>query len=180
VWNYTHNTWTTRDLPDAPHISSGVVDTSVSDDAWTVADGNWDDWTIAWGQIGYNPMASSPLLCSTKLLKGDSTDQFDGVNMTSRIERLYIPIGTPDDIVRIKRIYPHMIGSGTVNFYVGTHMRASDPVTYKSPVFFTPGTDRKVDVNTTGAYLAIKIESNSNIAWSISGFDVEYELTAKR
>jgi len=187
VWNYTFDTWTTRELPDAPHIERGVVDTSPATDDWTVADGSWEDWTVAWGQIGFNPMDSSPLICSTKLLKGDSTDQFDGTNMTSRIERLQLPIGQTkqdpsgmDTFVRIKRVYPHMTGSGAVNISVGTHKFVEDPVTYKAAKSFTPGTDRKIDVNAKANLMALKIETTSNVEWSLSGYDIEYEIVGHR
>ena len=180
VWNYTYNSWMVRELPDAAHISAGTVDTSSGADIWSTSDGTWETWTVPWSQIAFNPTNQSPLICSTKLLKGDSTDQFDGSNFTSKMERQYLPIGGDNDIVRIKRVYPRMEGSGSVQISIGTHMNVEDPVSYKSAVTFTPGTDRKIDVNATGAYMAIKIESSGNVAWSISGYQVEYELTAQR
>lgn len=196
VWNWSYNTWGVRDLPNnnaavgsggygTPHIEGGVVDTSSGGDTWATNDGTWDTWTVPWGNIGYNPQEQSPLMAADKLYKGDSTDQFDGTSMTTRLERQDIPLGVPDqgtqdDIVRIKRIYPRIDGNAAVNIYVGSQMAPGDAVDYQSPVSFTPGTDRKVDVRRTGNHAAIRFESTGNQQWSLSGYDIEYEIVGKR
>ena len=124
-------------------------------------------------------------MAADKLYKGDSTDQFDGTSMTTRLERQDIPLGAPDqgtqdDIARIKRIYPRIDGNAAVNIYVGSQMAPGDAVDYQSPVSFTPGTDRKVDVRRTGNHAAIRFESTGNQEWSLSGYDIEYEIVGKR
>jgi len=145
----------------------------------------WATWTVPWGNIGYNPQEQSPLMAADKLYKGDSTDQFNGTNMTTRLERQDIPLGVPDqgtqdDVARIKRIYPRIDGNAAVNIYVGSQMAPGDAVDYQSPVSFTPGTDRKVDVRRTGNHAAIRFESTGNQEWSLSGYDIEYEIVGKR
>jgi len=190
VWNWRHNTWGHRDLPNDPtastgwgvgHIYGGVVDTSnVVGDLWSTDDGNWDTWTVPWGSISFNPQNQSPLIAANKMYRGDVTDQFDGSNFTSRIERIGLPMSEQGEMVRIKRIFPRMDGSAAVNISVGVQLNPGAGVDYSSAVSFTPGTDNKIDVRKTGTHMAIKFESTGNQEWSLSGYDVEYEIVSQR
>jgi len=56
----------------------------------------------------------------------------------------------------------------------------SGAVDYASPVSFTPGSSRKVDVRKTGTHMAVKFESTTDIEWSLSGYDVEFDLSSRR
>ena len=59
-------------------------------------------------------------------------------------------------------------------------MAPGDAVDYGAAVAFTPGTDRKVDVRSTGNFAAIKFESTGDQEWSLSGYDIEYVPVGKR
>ena len=184
VWNWRLNTWGARDLPNAtlygtPHISSGVVDTSVVSDAWSVIGTTWTTVDREWDILGFSPQEQSPLICADKLYKGDSTNAFAGTNMTTTVERTDIPIGPNDQMVRIKAVYPKMSGDA-VNVYVGAHLAPGDSPAYATPVSFIPGTDIKVDVRKTGTHMAIKFETTGDVAWELYGYEVEYEPISKR
>lgn len=186
IWNWRLNTWGIRDLPNdtaygTPHISSGVVDTQVASDAWTVSDGSWDSGPDdPWDLIGFNPQEQSPLIAADKLYKGDSTNTFDGEMFVSRIERIDIPLGENDQMMRIKAVYPKMEGSDPINVYVGSHLAPGKPVVYSTPVTFTPGTNIKVDARRTGTHAAVKFESTGDQDWQLIGYDLEIEPAGRR
>ena len=184
IWNWTNGTWGQKDLPEGtygtPHISSGIVDTSITSDAWSANTDTWLTVNRHWDLQAYSPQEQSPLICADKLYKGDSTDTHAGTNMISSVERTDIPIGEDDLTVRIKALYPKMSGSDAVNVYVGTHSAPGDSPSYAAPVSFIPGTSKKVDVRKTGTHMAVKFESTGDQSWCLYGYDTEIEPVGRR
>jgi len=188
VWNWRNDAWGRRDLINTPthgtpHISSGVVDTSVADDTWQTGTRGaltWDAATSIWDILGFSPQEQSPLICADKLYKGDSTNAFDGTPFEATIERTDIPLGEQDQIMRIKAFYPKMSGSASVNIHVGSQMAPGGTVDWGTPITFTPGTDIKIDVRKTGTHAAVKVESSGDQDWSLVGYEIEVEPVAKR
>jgi len=184
IWNWINGTWGQKDLPEGtygtPHISSGIVDTSVVSDAWSIITTTWLTVNRVWDSGGFRPQSQSPLICADKLYKGDSTDTHAGTNMTSFVERTDIPIGEDDVTVRIKALYLKMSGSAAVNVYAGIHKAPGDSPSYAQPVSFTPGKSKKIDVRKTGTHLAMKVESTGDQNWCLYGYDAEIEPTGRR
>jgi hypothetical protein len=191
VWNWRSDTWGKRDLIDTPlfatpHISSGIVDTSSTDDSWANYTANhpgestWDTVDRIWDILGFSPQEQSPLLCGDKLYKGDSTNTFDGATFESFIERTDIPLGEQDQIMRIKALYPKMSGSAAVNIHVGSQMAPGGEVDWGTPMSFTPGTDIKIDVRKTGTHAAVKVESTGDQDWCLVGYEMEVEPVGRR
>ena len=188
IWNWMNGTWGQKDLPEGPvtnpygtpHVSSGIVDTSLTSDAWSIITESWLTVDRVWDSGGFRPQEQSPLLCANKLYKGDTSNTHDGTPMVSFVERTDIPMGEDDVTVRIKALYPKMAGSSGVNVYVGSHKAPGDPPSYGAPVLFTPGTSKKVDVRRTGTHMAVKFESTESQSWSLYGYDVEIEPTGRR
>lgn len=189
VWNWSQNTWGVRDLPNSnttsgfgtAYIDGGIANTAVATpDTWDQNDGTWDTWTVAWGDLNYTPQAASPMIGADKLYKGNDTDQFDGTPFTSSVERLDIPLGEQDEVVRIKNAYPRMEGNQAVNIYIGSQSAPGAAVNYSSAKTFTPGTDHKIDVRLTGTHGAVKVESTGNQAWELTGLDLEIEKVGNR
>jgi len=152
----------------------------VSADNWTTDDGTWENWAVTWGTLGFNPQEQSPLMASDNLYKGDDTEQFNGSSFNSRAERLHIPIGEQNEMVRINRVYPRFTGSGSVNISVGVHKYPGGGVNYSSATSFKINTDNKVDARMTGTHLALKVESNADSTWSLDGIDVEFIPVSQR
>jgi len=181
VWNWRHKTWGVRDLPNkTAYITGGIVNTTVSTDIWSTPDGNWDTWTQEWGALGYSPASQSPCMATDGIVyKGDSTQQFAGVSMTSYVERSDIPLGEQDGFMRINAIYPRMSGS-PVNITVGSQMAPGGAIKEQASVLFTPGTSQKVDARLTGTHAYIKISSSNAASWEMSGYDIEYDFISRR
>lgn len=185
VWSWVSGAWGEKELHSTlthgtPHISAGTVDTSIVTDRWS---DNTDTWTSVdrqWELLSFNPQAQTPLIVADKLYKGESTNSENGTAMSSFIERTDIPVGEIDQIMRIKTIFPKMTGDAAVNIHVGSHLAPGQPVSYASPVQFTPGTDTKIDVRKTGTHMAVKFESTGDQEWELLGYEVEAESVGRR
>ena len=182
VWNWRHNSWTERTLPEnTAFIEGGLVDTTDTADIWSSNDGTWATWTTEWGEdVGLNPSKPSPCMaCNGVVYKGDQTNQFNGVNFTSNVERTDIPLGEQDGFARIKAVYPRMRGE-CIKIDVGAQMAPGGTVKWNGLNDFTPGTDQKLDVRVTGTHAAIKVQCDNDADWEMSGIDIEYEFVSRR
>jgi len=172
VWNYNDNTYGFRDLPDTPYIGYGIVDpqdSQVIDDDTGIID--LDDSLI--DARNYNPTIYYPLLLGSNCFQGDQTEQFNGSNFTSYVERTGLHLGT-ERTKYISRIIPHIVGTGSVTISIGTQQYPEDTISYRNYTF-TPGTDWKIDTRITGRLISYKVQSTGNITWSMSsiGFEVQ-------
>lgn len=178
VWNYQDDNFGVRDLPDSPHIAYGVIDpgtsTIIDDDTGII-----DSDTSLIDERTYNPTIYYPLILGTNVYQGDSTEQFAGTSFTSFIERTSLDFGEPDKIKHVSRLIPKMTGSGSVTFGIGKQRYPGDSVTWKYYTF-TPGTDWKIDVRVSGKLISWRIESTTNITWTISSIDFEVEIDGQR
>lgn len=181
IWNWRHNTWGIRELPsNTPFIEGGIADTREITDIWTQDDGTWADWTVEWGDLGFNPSSASTVIATEgEIYKADSTGQFAGTPMTSIAERRGIPIGEQDEFVRIKAAYPRMDGN-TVQVDIGAQKAPDGPVQWNGLKDFTPNIDQKIDVRVTGTHAAIKIQTDCDCEWGASGIDLEFEPISRR
>src|SRR3990167_6880195 len=185
VWNWKENTWGIRDLPDTAFIASGIVDPIDSEELWSGAVGTWATDTDAWGDRSYDPAQRKMLMAipgTTKLYTPDNTQQFDGVNMTSYVEKVGIgfplkadkpPDYTTEKLLR--GIWPRIRGTagGIVNVYVGTQERVDGAVTYEAAFPFTIGTTEYVDCLLTSKLHALKFESTGDVQWKLDGYDAD-------
>lgn len=187
VWNWKDNTWGVRDLPNAGFIASGVVSPLDAEETWGGAVGTWATDTSAWGDRTYDPTKRNLLMAAsaaTKLYQPDQTQQIDGSNMTSYIEResLGFPVKKdgPPEFNRVKQInslWPKIKGTtgGVVNVYLGTQTKIDGPVTYSAAKSYIIGTTQYLDFSEVQAARlhALKFESTSDVEWKLSGYDID-------
>ena len=184
VYSVAEDMWSFRDLPNVMFIDHGIVAPS-EDTTWAAA-GTWDTDTTTWDQLTYNPTISTLLFASpanTKLYKGDSSYQADGVNKTTYIERTglaYIDNQTIDETAYkyIAGIYPKFDAPGgtAISVLVGVQDFLTDPITWSSPQTFTVGTSIRVDFDLSGRYWGVKFQTNANVSWGIKGYDVDVRM----
>lgn len=175
VWNYRENTLGVRQIPSAPHIAYGIVDPS-ENVAWSADSNAWSSDSTSWDQRAYNPTILKLLLCSgTNFFLGDNTDQFNGSSMTAYVERQGLDLGDSSRIKLVKRLRPKIEATGAVTIKVGQQASKNGSVTWTN-YSFDPSTDEYVDVIVAGRYIAFRFESSSNISWSLSSYEVEFEF----
>ena len=188
VWNWMEDTWGFRDLPNVSHIESGIVYPIVTGETWSGASSDWSSDTSAWGDRAYDPSQRKMLIAapgSTMLFTPDTTQQFNGTNMTAYVQKTAIgfPLRAdkPPDYTTeklVSRIRPRIRGTagGVVNVYLGTMQRIDGAVTWSDAFPFIIGSTEDCDFigEVEAAPLhALKFESTSNVAWRLDGYDAE-------
>lgn len=185
VWNWLHDNWGVRDLPAAAFIAPGVVNPTDSTDPWSGAVGSWDTDTIAWGDRVYRPTQREMLYALpevTKLMIGDSTQQFDGANFTAYVEReglgFPLKVDLPPDFESkkfLQGLWPRISGTqgGVVNVYIGTQERIGGAITWSPPRGFVIGTSKFVDCRLNSRLHALRFESTDDITWKLEGYSVD-------
>mgnify|MGYP003145465400 CR=1 FL=1 len=178
VWNYKENSFGVRDLPtNSTFATHGVVNPSDAVD-WTES-GDWDDDTETWDSRVYNPSQTRLMLSnkggSGKLYLMDTTHQFDSTNATSYIERTGLHLDKPNTVKLVKQVNLNMErrGSGTVEVMVGSHNHPEEGVTWSAPITIDPSSQSKVDCLVSGRYLALRVQSSTNVGWRLHGYGLD-------
>jgi hypothetical protein len=185
VWNMESDAWGFRDLPNAAHIATGVVDPGATSDQWGADTGIWATDTTVWGERLYNPSSRRMVMAvpgATRIYLLDDTAQAAGADMTVELERTSLPLplrtGQPPDMSvdkQIRRIWLRMDGTvgGQISVYVGAQETPDTAPTYAAPKIFTLGTDKYVEARVRGRLMALKLTSMSNISWRLHGYEVD-------
>lgn len=181
IFNYETSVWTTRTLPSTPYICSDVLDLATSSSFDSYSSTTFDSASFAYNNSVYNRASQSLMMVDTtnsRLVLLDSNLNTElGTNMYTVLERKNITLDDDENIKTIKRIWPKMtLISGTtssVNFYIGSQMKRNESITWNGPYAFDITSGDKIDCFVTGRWLSIKIESNTDIRWSIENFELD-------
>jgi len=111
------------------------------------------------------------------MFKHEDGNQDNGVSITCTLEKTNLELGQGSHM--IKAIHPYAEGQA-FNVYVGSQMTKNEAVTWEGPYAFDPSTDRRVTCRVTGRYHSIRFTSTADVAWSLSGYGIEYESAGKR
>ena len=184
IWNWKTGTFSLRDLPDASHISSGIISIS-SATTWTTVVGTWNTGSGAWGTGNYDNVAENLVFAdvtNTKIFRDNSGNREGTSNMTSYIERTGYDLDSPAELKFVSAVYPEMevSGNNSVNVYVGHQMATEEAITWEGPVLFNPNEQSKVSCRVTGKFFGIKIESAGDFDWKLHSLAFEVKPRGKR
>jgi len=191
VWNWTTDTIGLRDLPNTPHIESGIVDPIEATETWAGAVGDWDSDAASWGDRSFSPGQRAMLMAdpmNTKLQLLNSTNLFDGANMLCSLERsnlgFPLKVDRPPDFTTIKQlrgIWPRISGDtgGIVNVSVGSQQVPHGPIDWKPARPYTIGTTDFIDFISTGRLHAVKFESSGDARWKLHDYDVDVKAVGR-
>lgn len=176
VYNWTDESWTIRGLPDNLAFAA-LGPQSEPAESWEQWTGNWETQTRVWGSRRRTPLDASfiGIDTSSKAMLLEPDDSRDSGPLESRVERTDLPLEGFAGVTTITRVYPHMEGTSPVQFQFGSQNRAGGPVTWKPPITFIPGQERKIDIRSTGSLHAWRLQSLADGNWKFSGMDLEYE-----
>ena len=181
IWNYEHDRWTTRDIPEwCTHADVGVViDTAYT---WeTIPYTSWNEWNGNWETRNYSATSEKLVFSNTYqyVYRFGDGNQFNGVNPVCTVEKTGTSLGHNFTVSKLSNIYIHASGN-PFNVYVGTSSGPGQSVSWSTPVSFDPSTDYKVNVNGTGILIGLRFQSNANVQWKLYGYDIEYREGGKR
>ena len=208
IWNYKNDTFSFRDLFEKTgHIKYGVApvqsgvqwggdqaaDTGpteegpFSDNYYT---GEWDSSTDSWGTQSYDDTVehlvwtdSRSTNSARQLYRHESGNLLMDAPMDTKIERTGIDLGDPSTVKYVSAVYPKMWTStadATFNVWTAHQMNTEDAVTWEGPKVFNPETMNKISVRTSGKFFGIRMESNGDFDWLLSGLEWETATSGRR
>jgi len=183
IWNWEYNTWTFRDLVDTRYISSGVTNFAVPATKWVGATTVWEDYVGTWKSFTTNPTEDTLLIAVTLSLNiiGNVYD-INGVAMRSKLEKITMDLGYPDDIKMIKSVTPRITANDGTKIYmsVGTQFNPDDDVSWGSEFLYTVGTDREAFFTEKGRYISLRMRTQDvGVNWKCMGFYFKAAISGK-
>ena len=178
VWNFATDTWGFRDLPNVTSGTEAMVEETPAESFATVAT-NFDTDTMTFSDYDITPKTTQRLLLSSasneKIYSIDSGLDFDGTDITARIERTGLALGAPDKVKTLRSIRPRVdaVAGTTISVYAGGSFDPEGDVTWQGPFTYTVGTDLKVDALISGRYLAVRFETTGSADWRLRSFDLD-------
>lgn len=180
IFNYETSTWTTRSVSATPCIATMPLDISTAA-TFNASTSTYNSANYIYDLSQYYKSKYFMTMVDTannRLLLLDSTSNTEvGTNMTVTIERKNIKLAEDESIKIVKRIWPKMTKlSGTsdiVNFYIGTQLTRNGTISWSAAMPFNITTGDKLDFFATGRWLSIRIESTTDIDWTIENFELD-------
>ena len=163
VYNYRHQTWSIRDMPNS---RDATLDNNKN--------------------LLFTGYATASSQNSTSIHKADTTNQFNGVNFNAYVERKVLDFGDASMSKWAAEIYPLMEGSGNVEITMeGTNNsgKAVDLTGTSRSVkkqTYNIDNDYKVDNRVNGRYLNIRFSSENSDRWVLAGYSFDYTPDSRR
>ena len=207
IWNYKNDTFSFRDLFEKTgHIKYGVApvqsgvqwggDVPVGDEvgpppmemSTNYYTGEWDSSTDSWGTQSYDDTVehlvwTDSSVDANQLYRHESGNLILGSTMDTLIERTGIDLGDPSLVKYVSAVYPKMWTSSadaTFNVWTAHQMNTEDDVTWEGPKVFNPDEMNKISVRTSGKFFGIRMESNGDFDWLLSGLEWETATSGRR
>ena len=199
VYNHIYDTWTFWDLPYVVGASSGPVYTGVTyNEASSMV---YDSQTASYNSLfdetarylmtvsGTNGTTVSSAL---RLLEDYSVASTVGTIDTVATAPVYLEnkLMDMDEVSKelrgykvVNQMWPEMSldsGAPTVSFTWGSSDYPNVPVTYGSSMTYDGNTYPKLDFNSPGRYLSLKMTYSSPKNFTFSGFDIDYQIFGHR
>lgn len=179
IWNYQDNQFGFRDLPAAAFIQPGVVSQFEGVSDWDSDTQAWNEDETIWNQDLVGSTSENLVMASgSNLYQVDITDQFDGVDYSSYIERLSLPLSDNlSEMKLLRALWLNIEGSDgeILKIGVGIQQYPDDPVYWYPDYDFTIGSDDRVLTFAKGRFLSFHISSMSGSVFKINriGFEVK-------
>jgi hypothetical protein len=186
IWNWQENTITVRDLPANFTFATIGALTGVGDN-WDADSGTWDSdsefWDVVQFRANFFEIVGSTFT-PNKLLGLERTQQFNGVDYTSYVQRTGLAVTGRDRVtgefksdisVRklVTRIWLKAHGS-PFQVRLGGQEDVDASVVWDAWQTFTPGSAiRYLDFTVNTPLIAIEFSSSVGGEWTVDGYDLE-------
>ena len=180
VYNYRDGTWAIRDLgQEFRHGHFGNQATKPDDRLWDKFTINWNESRASWLLAGDQPFNGQ--LNGVEGQRMHNIDpQVPDSPPVSEVMRTDLPIGGHEVNTTITRVYPLIEGSSEVEMRFGSQQLAGGGTRWTPWQTFKPGSDRKIDIRTTGELHSYHVRSKDGGFFNLTGFDIEYSMAGQR
>lgn len=178
VWNWDANVFGIRELPNAYHAASGLLDYSAST-SWASDSETWADDATLWNQDEFTPADPRLLIASSVpgLYMADAGSSFAGTAVEAVLERTGLAFDAPEQVKTIRSVFPRIDApAGTqVQITVGASMDAEQAPVWGSPVTYTVGATYKADAFASGRFISLRISSNGGPRWRVKSLTLDIQ-----
>ena len=169
-----------------PHVVEGLVAIASSQ-----LETNWDERTTTWANDPTRWDSGSFVRTSDFFIMADYPDSeldqlgagndFDGENIEAVIERTGLDLGDSELRKFGARIWPSIDGALGAQIFIqmGAHDDPNRDPTYEPEQLFTVGTDRFLNFNVQGYFLAYRYRATNQLTWQLNRFKMEIEIQGK-
>jgi len=204
IWNYSNNTWQTRELNGFVSGTVGNFSTDspsgTSGDTWNSIQGSWSSAQFPWkipalGESSAKLIfakrgsgVSNSIAFSTRLGDSSILDVFPAI-----LERRWIPFPRGDvldwDTVKfVTEVWPKFSVEGAwptfsqgIKIWLAGQMSQDDPLEWKFIGEYFPGSfKKKLGARVSGRFISIRFEIPALTPWTLTGYDIEYKLQSRR
>lgn len=184
TWHWETNAWSVRALDQVTAAASGIV-TAGTSTTWNATPGVWDEQTRVWDTDYYSPSNSRFI---TTHASGDKVRLHQVGNLSGlipmevKLERVALGIpfhaNEPPDTSSVKfvrGVWPRITGTpgGRVKVTLGAHDHPLESPRWGETREFIIGQTTFLDDRVSGRLLAIRFESNTDVDWRLSGYDLD-------
>ena len=182
VWDWQHDAWSYRQIPEANHIAYGIVEENTTPPDWDTNTLAWDLETKFWNELAFNPTADSLLLgtdegavSTPRVLFVDNGNTIDGESYQSRVERRGLDLnGNTRQVKTVTRVWPRSKGIGTVQIRAAGSFSEEGPWQYEPAQFIDLQSSESANFAVQGVYFAFEFRSDAGSSIRLDGWDVEY------
>lgn len=187
VYNYLEETLALRVLDSYRYIGTGRVDPlNTADSLWDTSAGTWDAAAPLWSEWALIPAFQR--LLGLGYLGVSWVDGMPEGLAPAYIERTYVgfPVRAdkaPDmsSVKFVRRIWPRFTGTTGTRLQItfGTSESVAEDIVWRTPIIFTIGVDKKIDLTLTGKVMALRIETDpltpNQYVWKYNGLDIDIQ-----
>lgn len=186
IWNYKQGKKGSISFADGITFRNAAIGNieGASDELWSDGTDTWEEDTGPWSELSRRRVVLAGTDAS-KFYNMDRTNQRDGVNFTSTLQRLSLAaIGRTrsgewiEDFKAVKLyhfMWPKMQG-GAVSIRIGAQEVVDGPTAWSNYGTFTPATDRFIDLgDISGVSLGWEL-SSSGVAWRLDGYKLDLDV----
>ena len=180
VWNYEHNTWTSRDIQPSYHSASAITPSCLDGlcPTWDTLDTlyeNWQVWAGTWAGSGGLQSEILEMVFATNTPSLVQRKTGVGTFTPPLIERLGLDLGDYNEQFTLLTAYP-AISRAPALVQIGIQDAEGHPVRWSAPQLFDPTTSKKLDLRgdqLTGSLFSYRIYSEDPSLFEFSGLELD-------
>jgi hypothetical protein len=185
VYNWADESWAIRELREnVSYLAYGSKSNPVL--TWKALElrdptPTWQSYDAPWGSATSTPFDDTMLAVTTTGEVYDTDTAVPDGDLHTELKRTDMAFNPHRQVSTITKVHPMIQTSGSVYFSVGSQDYPGGPVRWKPKILLSSkDTHRRLNVRTTGALHAWKLESVANATFTFTGLEIEYSEAGVR
>lgn len=175
VYNVASDAWGVRSLIENTYAAVGIVNDLAIDESWDADSEAWDDDGSYWNSANFS-LATEQLLTSENSVTLTLIDDETATAINATVIRNDLSMNEPERFKFVKRVHVRTSSvPGTLYVSVGARNVVTDAITWSTEQTLTPPASF-INVLIMGKFISVRVRSEDEEVWVLSGLDLEYEV----